>query len=450
MVEKFKIQIYLLFGAIWVTLGWGFVYEEFLPFLDKLRSPVFLLCDLIFLALGIASLRKKSDIAIFASFLAIVLISKYLNGNSWVNTLNGFREFIGLTLAFPIIRHFASGKNKDRFWAILDRQLHVFLYIEGACVLWQFFKYGANDHGGGTIGYGGSGTVSTLIYITSFYLVSKRWDPDNYWQSLKKNKEYFLLLLPTFFNETKISFIFMLCYFVLLMKIQWKSVRKFILAAPLLVVLLVGLFYAYLDFTDQDADRVLSYEFFDEYMMGGEDLEYMTEIALLVQDQIIETDNLWAVDIPRFAKLIYVPSALDDTSGGLMWGAGLGQFKGGRELALTGFAREYQWLLQGSRPLSFFIVIQLGLMGIIWMLVDFVYVFRFKGRKPLGTNIKIFLWVIFLLSMLYNDSFRFFFYSFIIFIPAYWSSFGASEELETGSNTTSEDSQACCINYQKP
>ena len=84
--------------------------------------------------------------------------------------------------------------------------------------------------------------------------------PKNYWQSLKKNKEYFLLLLPTFFNETKISFIFVLCYLVLLMKIQWKSMRKLLLASPLLIALIIGLFYAYLDFTDQDADRVLSYE----------------------------------------------------------------------------------------------------------------------------------------------------------------------------------------------
>lgn len=57
------------------------------------------------------------------------------------------------------------------------------------------------------------------------------------------------------------------------------------------------------------------------------------------------------------------------------------------------------------------------------MLVDLVYVFRFKGRKPLGTNIKIFLWVIFLLSMLYNDSFRFFYYCFIIFAISYYSSY---------------------------
>lgn len=418
MVEKYKLYTGFLFGALWSLLCFGFVSEELVPPLEKLRPAVYLVCDAIFIILGIIALRNKRDVIIVLSFLFIAIVSKYLNHLGIVYFINGIRDFIGLLFAFPIIRYLWHSKNGPRFVASFNKQLYVFLWIQAFCLVWQFIRYGANDHGGGTLGVGGSGTISTLIYFISFYFMSKRWDEaKTYWQNLRDNKVLVFLILPTFLNETKISFILFVCYFLLLMRVNWSLLRKIIVALPLILVCIAGLGYVYLDVTDQDADEVLSIDFYQNYLIG-EDLDYLVEVGQKVADGLIETDNLWAVDIPRFSKIFLAPTALEDAGGGQLFGAGLGQLKGGTVLSYTSFASEYKWLLGGSRPMWFFIFIQLGYLGIIWYFINMAGVVGIRSAFPRGTNIRVFVCIIVLIGLPYNDSFRFIYYCFILFFGA--------------------------------
>lgn len=448
MIDKYKLYRRLFLTTFWVVQCFGFVAEELLHPLEGLRSPLFFLCDIIIVILGIATMREnhnKTDNRIVAAFFIIAIVTTlFVNHEGVVMLINGTRDFIGLLFVFPILRYLmtVSGERGERFVKSFDRQLIIYLLIQAVCVTWQFVKYGANDHGGGSMGNGASGVVSTSIYFASYYLMTKRWNPDkNYFRNLWDNKLLVILLFPSFLNETKISFIFLLCYFILLIKLDRTATKKIIIAIPVLIVVLIGLGSVYFDVTDQNADEVLSQEFFDGYLFGGDDLERMTEVALLVQDGTIEIDatDVWSVDIPRFTKILWLPNTLEDCRGGMIFGAGLGQFKGGRSLDMSRFARENHWALLGSRPWMFFVIIQIGLIGFLWYLLTAWHnILAYKHKSyEFAKNIKVYLTVILSLILFYNESLRSFQFCVILFYIALYATvkIGNNEE-ETSSSTT--------------
>lgn len=413
MIDRYKFLSGLFFGAMWALLTFGFISEELLPPLIPLRSVVLLLTDIIFLFLGIYLLRDRRDIFVLISFLIIGVISCHLNHLGLIFSFNGTRDFFGLLFAVPICRWFLTSKYREQFISSFDKQLLIFLFLQAFCMTWQFIRYGANDHGGGSMGYGYSGIVSTLIYIISFYLLSKRWRYGNYLDEVVRNKMYFILLYPTFLNETKISFIFLLAYFLLLFPFEWRTVFKLVMAVPIMIVGMLGLGIAYLSITGQNMESVFTQEAMDEYMIG-EDPEELLELAQFIQDGTYDVEDIGNIDVPRFTKIIFIPEALSDCVGGIMFGAGLGQFKGGTVMELTPFAAEWQWLLTGSLPFLFSVVIQLGILGLIWFCINIATILLPRSPLPAGINIKCFIWVIIILVMMYNDSLRFFPFTFIL------------------------------------
>ena len=413
MIDRYKFLSGLFFGAMWALLTFGFISEELLPPLIPLRSVVLLLTDIIFLFLGIYLLRDRRDIFVLVSFMLIGVISCYLNHLGLIFSFNGTRDFFGLLFAVPICRWFLTSKHREQFISSFDKQLLIFLFLQAFCMTWQFIRYGANDHGGGSMGYGYSGIVSTLIYIISFYLLSKRWRYGNYLDEVVRNKMYFILLYPTFLNETKISFIFLLAYFLLLFPFEWRTVFKLVMAVPIMIVGMLGLGIAYLSITGQNMESVFSQEAMDDYMIG-EDPEELLELAQFIQDGTYDVEDIGNIDVPRFTKIIFIPEALSDCVGGIMFGAGLGQFKGGTVMELTPFAAEWQWLLTGSLPFLFSVVIQLGILGLIWFCINIATILLPRSPLPAGINIKCFIWVIIILVMMYNDSLRFFPFTFIL------------------------------------
>ena len=407
MLDRYKVFCVIFYGPLWILLLRGFLFEEFLPFLSVLNSPIVLLTDIVFLILGLWALRSLRDILVFGSFMIIAFVSAYLNSQPTGEFLNGFREFIGLLFALPIIRRVLRSHYAERFVEGTDRQLRIFLYIQAVCLIWQFLRYGPGDHGGGSMGFGASGITSSFIYILCFYFINKKWDDSlGYFQNLMANKEYLLLLLPTFTNETKASFVFFLFFFVLLMHIDRKFVIRLILASPLFLAGVAGVIALYVFLTPGGQAIYKDNEFLIEYIVG-QDLDELVTVAIAVQEEQVETDNLWSMDIPRVGKLLLVPDALHTTKGGMAWGAGIGQFKGGQMVAKTPFARKFNYMLQGTVPLLFFMVIQLGIIGSVWMILNFATTYYYR-RSTFGRlrNIAWYLWMVTLLVFFYNDQFR--------------------------------------------
>lgn len=409
MIDKYKFYYRTFVVVFWIQMCYGFFCEELFPPLIPLRNILFLFLDIIFFILGICVIRTKKDVTVFLSFIFIGILSTIVvNRLSIICFFNGTREFLGLLFAAPIFNYFLNRHDSEEFKKRFDKQLKIFLYIQAFCLVWQFIRYGANDHGGGSLGNLQSGAISMLIYFVSFYLSLQNWDFNDYWASIKNNKWNIILLFPTFLNETKISFILLFLYFVLLYKPNKSTILKLFYIIPVTI----GLFFVfgnlYLEATGQDSDK-FTIDYFYDYLYG-EDLGDLVEIGLNVQDGLYDmTDTgTWTQDIPRFGKLALMFGAVDSTRGGSLFGAGLGQFKGGKMVDTTRFAKEYEWLLLGSRPWLFFVFIQLGFIGIVWFFA-MIIAQLLKGKKMIfpGKKIIIYVSIALFFVLFYNDSLRF-------------------------------------------
>ena len=415
MINKYKLLSGILFAALWVQLCWGFICTDVLTSLEPTRSYINFLLDVIYIILGCITIRNRHDIIVLFSFMGIAVLSAYVNNQGGVEFLNGFRDFVGLLFAAPIIRYFLTSKDSERFVRSFDKMLYIFLWIQVPCIGSQFIRFGAGDAGGGSLGNYSSGQISTLIYIISYYLLNKKWDDSvSYVQNIWTNRVYVFLLFPTFLNETKISIIYFIFYFVFLVKIDKKIIGRLFFIIPMSVLLFIFAGYLYLSLVGVNSDRYDS-EYFTEYLIG-DDIDHLMDVAELVQDEVIETDNLWVVDLPRYGRFVALPEILSSaTEGGIMLGAGVGQFKGGQVLTSSGFASQYQWYLQGSSIMLFFIIVQLGMIGLIWMLYDLISILFIPDHHTHSANLKLYLLMIITLILVYNDQFRNFYTCFILF-----------------------------------
>ncbi len=409
MIDKYTLYYRTLLITFWVSMTFGFVSEEILPFLQGLKPTVRLLVDAVVLVLGLTLIENRRDKIIAWTFLAMAVVSSLIiNRLGFVNTFNGARDFFGLVFVIPIFRYFFNHERGGKeFTDFFDRQLYIFLWLQPFCVLEQFFRYGAGDHVGGSLGNFASGLISLLIYFTSFYLMTRRWDDKlSYIKNISDNRVLVILLFPTFLNETKVSFILLLLYFVLLFKLEWRSVRKLLMAVPLILVAMVGLGALYLNVTDQDADELTSLEFYNEYLVG-EDPEFLIDLAIRVQDGEVETDNMWVTDLPRFTRIVQAPEAVRHSKGGLIFGAGLGHFKGGQTLEKTQFGREYGWLIEGSRTWLFILLIEFGVIGVLWFAVSFGLMVKDRRDDYLySKNVRIYAVAIMTIIMVYTEVVR--------------------------------------------
>lgn len=405
----------IFFTALWIQLCWGFVCTDLITALEPTWSYVELLCDFVYIVLGVVTIKSRRDVMVTVSFFIIATLSAYLNHQGSIEFINGCRDFIGLLFAVPIIRYFLKSRDSEQFVESFDKFLYLFLWLQVPCLLSQFIRFGAGDEGGGSLGANASGRVSTLIYVISYYLINKRWnESESYFNNLWANRVYIFLLFPSFLNETKISIVYFIFYFILLIRIDRKIIIRFMLTLPVSIILFIVAGYFYLSFSNIEGDR-FDLEYFNDYFIG-DDMEELIELAELVQDEVIETDNLWVVDLPRYGRFMVMPEILNSaTGGGLMLGAGVGQFKGGQVLSLTGFSAKYRWFLQGSSIMIFFIVVQLGIFGLVWLLYDLISLLFTPDFHARAYNLRLYMIMVTVMTLVYNSQYRSFYMCVILF-----------------------------------
>lgn len=425
MLERDTTYFRIVCTIFWIWACFGFINDEILPesIARILSSVIYFACDVLLVIIGLCCLKTRQAKWIVFSFYVLSLASSLINHESLITFINGSRDFIGLLYAGPIVYYLAHCKHSSEYKTSLEKQLKIFLIIQAPCIVFQFIKYGAGDHGGGSMGYGNSGTISTLICIISFYFFSKTYDHDDMLGSIRRNWKYLFLLFPVFLNETKVSFVYLLIYGCLLYRFDFKSFRKILAAFPVIILLGLGAYFAYDAATNASGQNmdVADSDFIDEYLTGGsqDNLDDLVTIAEAIQDGTLDTENEWAIDLPRFAKLGFTPFALQTTRGGILLGAGIGQFKGGTTLETTNFAKENSWLLGGTRPLLLFILIQLGILGTIWFMWDIIYYMHYKTNiGTMSKQLKILLTAITLIELFYNDMHRSFILCYVMFLLA--------------------------------
>lgn len=409
MTERSVLIYRIVLVIFWMTVTIGFICDEF-TFLEPLRSPVLLFADSAVTVLGLFTLRKRCDILLAATFIVFSLVSTlWINHESIAVWLNGFRFYVGLIFLVPLFRYMLNSKYGEYYREQFDRQLLILLWVQMFCIMYQFVKYGAGDHGGGSFGNGSSGMISMTVYAVSFYLSMRHWDPSrSYISNFYNCSTYIFLLLPTFFNETKVSLILFPLYFLLLMPIDRQSIIRQLRLLPFVLVLGYGAVYLYGRATGGNTTDLFTSDFYEHYLVGDHPLDEIEEIARNCRDGVYDRTSIFEVDIPRLAKLAFLPATLSDADGGMIAGAGLGQYKGGTIMGKTRFARDNDWILEGSVPMIFFIIIETGILGAIWFFTDMIYILGFRSRKRgCDINVRLMLAALFGISLLYADVFKY-------------------------------------------
>lgn len=423
-----------LLGVFWVLGTIGFICDEIIPGLASLRSYVLLACDVTLILLGLACLRHRADILFVGSLTLISIFSSLiLNKLSIPFTVNGMRVFIGLMFFYPIFRYFMDDdRRREHFIKTLDKNLEIFLWLQVPCIAFQFILYGADDHGGGTLGNWYSGTVSMMIYLISFYLMRKRIRPKHFVSSVINNFKYVLLLTPTFFNETKISFVLLALYFFLLMPIDKKMFVRAMIVAPVLGLLFFTGYMTYkmtykgdMPSTAIDAS-IFSEEYLTEYMFM--DIEEAEEDA----NWNMENNENGLTDIPRITKFLMLPMFEEEQPGHIPFGFGVGHFKGGTKMDHSEFFDQYDWYLLGTIPYLIHIYLQLGIVGVLWYFAFVISIFirHPKGYSNRDWNLQLFIALLIAINLFYIEAPRDPVFCFVLYglIAVAWLPDKAAEE----------------------
>lgn len=432
-VDRYRFVLYLFITLFWVKMCTGFVFDEIL--IGKGGIRIFLLqsSSLALLALGGALLRRRSDILFYLGTLGYVFIDTcFINSDSIGRFFLGTTDIIGLIAILPIYRYLYDKSPGHNFTAVFNRQLYIWLILQAFAIVWQFVKYGAGDAVGGTFGNSGSGITSTCIYIVSFLLLMQRWNADEMAASFKANFKYILLLFPTMLNETKVSFVYLVIYFFLLLPFSHKFIKKIFIAVPIAVGLFFIMLPIYLTTTDTKIDTLIDNDFYQNYMVGT-DIGDVGERAQMITDGTLEGDDIedaTRVDVPRATKYLFMWPILQDTKGGHAFGAGIGQFAGWNDNNFTRFARLNKWLLNGTKPWIFAVWVQLGWIGVI---LTSILIIRGIWHRPRGNRkilkMDLFLLAVFALSFLYDDCWRWDGVCLILFYAGFFMKTPAAQQL---------------------
>lgn len=405
VIEKSKLISKIFFGVFWIAAITPFFGQEFMPSVyEKISSPLFALIDFVLILLGAWVIRDKKDWFFLLLFVGFSFISTCIvNDYSILFFVNGLRLYLCYIIIVPIFRYFLTDDHRSKgFIEKMDRALYIFLWLQLPTAAVQCFLYGAYDQVGGSMGWMMSGEMSTLVYLISFYFMHKKWDKDkSYIINIKENWVLILLLLPSFLNETKISFVYLLMYFFFLLPMDRKFIKRMLIFIPSMLVVILIAGYFYLSVTGA-SDDVMTEQYITMYLTGDDEaLTYIEVAADKGVDEIGDDQG----DLFRGIKFAAIPFVQMREPHAPYLGFGVGQFKGGSSIDKSEFAKEFDWLLKGTVMGIFAIIIELGYAGIILIALFWWTVFRKQKDNVRNRQITFYLILTILLLGVYNNAF---------------------------------------------
>lgn len=439
-VSKGALVIYWLMFTFWMFGVYPFVvqfhsYELF----QTVDGYVVTFFEGAYMVLGLLLLRNKWDKAVVLSFMAMTLVGTvFINGLPMKEWLNGLRFYGPMVFMLPVMRYvFATVARRAFFIELMDRSLYIFLWLQGPCMLYQLFVYGGWDYGGGSLGFYQSGVVSELIYMVSFYLMVRRWDKSRgYFANVFSNWILVFLLYPSFLNETKASLFFIVMYFLFLVPINRKFVKSMLITLPVLVgfLWLFNYIYASIYGTRTDSEAILTMEYFDYYVIGDESSFSLMEMAYENSDA--DEDQ----DFQRGLKWVALPWLMDDHGAqSWIWGNGTGIDKGHSVDSPSEFGQSYRWLLQGTMMTLEMLILECGIIGVVWFIFAVAVLFSVGSKKRgMARQLVFFLVSMLLFVIVYNTSMNIFFfclvYYYMAFVGGYWKDAEEMGNIRSGGN----------------
>lgn len=374
-VNKFQKNIFIL--LLWSSAYFGIAID--LAGVES-RTAFYAAFDVMIFLLGLLSFSKlKGALSyLFLFFLLCFILNFSYSEANFIGSLNGFREI--LSVVFIVIFYnkiFAEGNEETtrEYLDIMKKFGYIFLASQIPIAAFQYIQNGGpGDAVGGSYGAYGSGVLTMSVICMVYFL---------HLHTTKLSNIAFLYvsLVPLLLNETKISFILipMMILFIRF-DLKFKNVALALGGAAVFFVLF-SMYY-----TDQsgenDASSIFTEDFLSDYLMAD---IYMYD------------------DIPRFTKIILAWQMLSDQTNTFLFGFEYGLFKGVNTLRDSDFAQEYGWLLTGTRPYLFYLLMQGGIM----LVTAFFLLVAHANRYFRSINkLKVFLIILFIIILVYNDLFR--------------------------------------------
>ena len=371
--------------SLFILLLYGSTFSGFLAdiALSGGRTMLYVAFDALMIFIAVISLAylrgKLTWIVLF--MIGCIAVNLSYSSTDMLYSMNGVREIlIIIAMAIFFNKVFAEENEElaEEYVEIMKKFSVIFLIAQLPIAGWQFHQYGPSDYVGGTFGNKGSGILTLSVVCTVFFL-------SHFVRSNTQRVLLYCCLLPLVLNETKISFLLIPA---LILFIHFRPKLKNIIGATVAAALFLFLFNQYYstqegtDF-DNNLAGIFSKDFLDHYLF----------------DDIYSSE-----DIPRFTKIVVGWHLVSEETRTMLFGIEYGIFKGGNIVEASQAGQSMQWLMSGTRPYLFFLLLQGGILlivGVFWLLFHINKYFVRNNNKY-----KTFLFMIFLLILFYNDALR--------------------------------------------
>ncbi|MES1198314.1 MAG: hypothetical protein ABUL41_03460 [Chitinophagaceae bacterium] len=114
-------------------------------------------------------------------------------------------------------------------------------------------------------------------------------------------------------------------------------------------------------------------------------------------------------DVARFTKIQLGLALTSKEKTMLFFGVEYGTFKGGKSIEPSAFAKQYAWLLYGSVPYFFYLLINGGLLLVALVIISIFNTLlskNFDAEPNYSNGLLFFSGSIFVMMLFYNDAFR--------------------------------------------
>lgn len=413
VVSKATVVSKTLIIVFWIIALFPFLLQEVsIGIYEKVETPIRLVCDGIILLLGVWTIKNRYDIILAVSLLVISYFASVANGIGLGQWANGIRIYLPLVMLLPIVRYMLATRERAvPFIRTVDKTLYIFLIVQVPCMVYQCVLYGAYDNVGGSLGWMMSGVISSLIYAVSFYLMIRRWDNDkSYVENIKSNWILVFLLFPSYLNETKISFVYLAFYFLFLVPFDRNFMKRVLIVLPIMFVVMLIMSWIYLQMV-VPSENIFTAEYLETYLQGDEDIQNLVKDNYMDQN----TPDVNETDFGRGLKMAVLPDIFNSQPTAWVYGFGCGQFKGGREMEVPKFAKEYEWFLQGTWIGITMFGIEMGTLGVLWYAMYTIVLFRMMTKaRHREKRVQTYIFFIMATSLLYGPNFIYLVYTFII------------------------------------
>lgn len=400
-----KSKINLLFFCLYLGSIGKYFLNEIIDS-NSTDTVITLIIDILIVVLTLSFIKLKSK---YMNYIYIFIVFSSISYLMSVNTsllahINGIREtliFICYFVIMDILHLSRQTYNINNKFSIFT---YIFLTIQIPVTILQFIEFGAGDAVGGTFGLGGSGLLTFSIFMLIYYLIENKSKIPK--DRIKKGLPLLIFLIPIALNETKISFVFLLLFFISFANIKKINSSVGVILLGILTVICFSFIYTTKENVNykNPLEGIFSNHFLNEYLLGDE--------------------NTYE-DVPRFTKIIIGTEKLTN-DGDLFLGKDYGAFMGSQLKINSEFSKKYQWLLKGSVPYTFYLLISGGiflLLFINWMVFSEIFRKHNNNVKNYSPSFLFFLTALFIIILFYNDGLRSPVFSFLFVFLLFFSKY---------------------------